>query len=130
MKRWNACFMLEWDYEMKAGDFPMKITVTQTAQEKLKEKTAGKEGYLKLKYDTEGCGCVVSGVSALWLVDGVDSGDREISTEAGSIFIEKSKEVFYDESMTIDYSSQAGCFQLKSPNQYLNPRMSFINKIS
>lgn len=84
----------------------MKIAVTRTAQEKLKEKTAGKEGY------------------------GVDSDDREISTEAGSIYIEKSKEVFFDESMTIDYSDQANCFQLKSPNQYLNPRMSFINKIS
>ena len=50
----------------------------------------------------------------------LDERDRE--------FIEKSKEVFFDEEMTLDYSAAAGCFQLKSPNEYLNRRMSFYDK--
>ncbi|WP_026582910.1 iron-sulfur cluster biosynthesis family protein [Bacillus sp. J33] len=106
----------------------MEITVTETAAEKLSERMAGKDGFLKLKYDIDGCGCVVSGVAALWLVGELDEGDREISTSAGSIYVEKSKEVFLDENLKIDFLEKANCFQLKSPNQYLNPRMSFFDK--
>ncbi|MBU8879211.1 iron-sulfur cluster biosynthesis family protein [Bacillus sp. FJAT-29790] len=106
----------------------MEITITETAANKIKERVAGKNGYIKLKYDTEGCGCVVSGVTALWLVNEIDEDDREIKTNAGSIFVEKSKEVFLDENMKIDFSEKANCFQLKSPNQYLNPRMSFFDR--
>ena len=106
----------------------MDISITEAAAKKIKERIAGKNGYLKLKYDTDGCGCVVSGVTALWLVNELDSDDREIKTDIGSIYIEKSKEVFLDENLKIDFSEKANCFQLKSPNQYLNPRMSFFDK--
>ncbi|KAB2338407.1 iron-sulfur cluster biosynthesis family protein [Cytobacillus depressus] len=106
----------------------MNITITELAARKIKEKLAGKSGYLKLKYDTDGCGCVVSGVTALWLVSELDKDDWEVKTDVGSIYIEKSKEVFLDENLKIDFSEKANCFQLKSPNQYLNPRMSFFDK--
>lgn len=106
----------------------MKIIVTEEAANKIKARIDGKNGYLKLKYDTEGCGCVVSGVSALWLVNELDDDDHEIKTNIGSIYIEKSKEVFFEETMTIDFSEKANCFQLKSPNQYLNPRMSLYDR--
>ena len=69
----------------------MEIIVTEEAANKIKAKTAGKNSYLKLKYDTEGCGCVVSGVSALWLVNELDGDDHEIKTNIGSIYFEKSK---------------------------------------
>ncbi|USK53616.1 iron-sulfur cluster biosynthesis family protein [Cytobacillus solani] len=106
----------------------MEIIVTEEAANKIKAKIAGKNGCIKLKYDTEGCGCVVSGVSALWLVNELDDDDHEIKTNIGSIYIEKSKEVFFEETMTIDFSEKANCFQLKSPNQYLNPRMSLYDR--
>jgi uncharacterized protein YqkB len=106
----------------------MEITLTEIAAEKLSGRISGKDGFIKLKYDIDGCGCVVSGVAALWLVDELDEDDREIKTNIGSIYVEKSKEVFLDEHLTIDFSEKANCYQLKSPNQYLNPRMSFIDK--
>ncbi|WNS74123.1 iron-sulfur cluster biosynthesis family protein [Bacillus sp. DTU_2020_1000418_1_SI_GHA_SEK_038] len=106
----------------------MDIAITEAAARKIKERIAGKNGYLKLKYDTDGCGCVVSGVTALWLVNELDSDDREIKTDIGSIYTEKSKEVFLDENLKIDFSEKANCFQLKTPNEYLNPRMSFFDK--
>ncbi|KON87146.1 heme biosynthesis protein HemY [Sporosarcina globispora] len=106
----------------------MEIALTELAAEKLSKRIAGKDGFLKLKYDIDGCGCVVSGVTALWLVNELDEDDREIKTNAGSIYVEKSKEVFLDDDLTIDFSEKANCYQLKSPNQYLNPRMSFIDK--
>lgn len=106
----------------------MEITITEKAANKIKERRAGKSGYIKLKYETDGCGCVVSGVPTLWFVNELDDGDHEINTNAGSIYIEKSKEVFFDENMTIDFSEKANCFQLKSPNQYINPRMSLLDR--
>ncbi|MED3571761.1 iron-sulfur cluster biosynthesis family protein [Cytobacillus praedii] len=107
----------------------MEIIVTEEAEKKIKAKRSGKNSsHLKLKYDTEGCGCVVSGVAALWLVNELEDDDHEIHTNIGSIYIEKSKEVFFEETMTIAFSEKANCFQLKSPNQYLNPRMSLYDR--
>jgi len=106
----------------------MEITITEQAKEKIIELKNDKKGYLKLKYDTEECGCVMCGVTNLWLVSELESDDYEIKTNHSGIYIEKSKEVFFDDKMTIDFNEKAHCFQLKSPNQYLNPRMSFIDK--
>ncbi|MEH7345405.1 iron-sulfur cluster biosynthesis family protein [Bacillus sp. JJ1532] len=106
----------------------MNIVITEEAGRKIKERVNGKNGFLKLKYDIDGCGCVVSGVTALWLVSELDEDDREIKTSVGSIYIEKSKEVFLDENLKIDFTEKANCFQLKTPNEYLNPRMSFYDK--
>src|SRR5574342_1229540 len=106
----------------------MKMKITQTAADKLKEKISGKEGYLKLKYDIDGCGCAVNGVAALWLESEQEQNEIEIETNGLPVLIEKAKEVFFDEQMTLDYSAAAGCFQLKSSSEYLNPRMSFFDK--
>ncbi|MEA1852979.1 iron-sulfur cluster biosynthesis family protein [Cytobacillus sp. OWB-43] len=105
----------------------MKITITPRAIMKLTEKIKNKDGYLKLKYDTEGCGCVVSGVTALWLVKELEPDDSEVQTDFMSIYIEPSKEVFLSEEVTIDYSDKARCFQLKNNYEYLNPRMAFMD---
>ncbi len=34
----------------------MEIFITEEAAAKINEKAAGRVGYLKLKYDTDGCG--------------------------------------------------------------------------
>lgn len=107
----------------------MKLKITEAATKKLEQKISGKTGYLKLKYDLDGCGCGVNGVAALWLESEQDGNEREIETNSIPVYIERPKEVFFDEEMTIDYSETAGCFQLKSPNEYLNPRMSFFDKL-
>lgn len=106
----------------------MQITITEAAEKKIHERIAGKIGYLKLKYDTEDCGCVVSGVAALWLVSELTAEDIEIKTNDQPVYAEKSKLIFFEETMTIDFLETANCFQLKSPNKYLNPRMSLLDK--
>lgn len=106
----------------------MYIKWTEKAAEKISDKIQEKEGHLQLKYDTDGCGCVVSGVTALWLVDELEEGNEKVETNGIPIFVEKSKTIFLDEVMTIDFVTEANCFQLKSPNQMLNPRMSYFTK--
>jgi uncharacterized protein YqkB len=81
---------------------------------------------LKLKYDTDGCGCLVSGVISLWLVDQADDDDIVVETNFVPVLLEKSRLVFYDDTMAIDVVEGTGCFQLKSPGQILNPRMTLV----
>lgn len=106
----------------------MEIVITEEAARKIDEKTAGREGFLKLVYDTEGCGWAVNGVAALWFTGEIDSDEVEINTNNRPIYIEKQKLVFFDEQMKIDFSGSANSFQLKSPQQILNARMSFLIK--
>lgn len=106
----------------------MEIFITEEAAAKINEKAAGRVGYLKLKYDTDGCGWAVSGVAALWFTGELDNDDIEIKTNDRSVYVEKSKLVFFDEQMKIDFSGSTNSFQLKSPQQIINGRMGFIIK--
>ncbi|KIL44276.1 iron-sulfur cluster biosynthesis family protein [Jeotgalibacillus soli] len=107
----------------------MNITITAAAAEKIRSQQNRENGYLKLKYDTEGTGCVMNGVPILWYVDEpVEGEDLFIETNEMPILVEKSKMVFYDKEIKIDYSTQAGMYQLRSPGQTINGRMAFRNK--
>ncbi|MFJ7725464.1 iron-sulfur cluster biosynthesis family protein [Neobacillus sp. NPDC097160] len=106
----------------------MEIIITEAAAKKITERTKGHEGYLKLKYDTDGCGCAVNGVVALWFVPEIDEDEIAIETNERTVYLEKSKIVFFDEQMKIDFSESTNCFQLKSPQQILNGHMSLIIK--
>lgn len=107
----------------------MQITITPAAAEKIHALKNRENGILKLKWDTEGNGCVLNGIPTLWYVNEADADhDVLLETNEMSILVEKPKMVFYDEEVKIDYSKEAGMFQLKSPNQILNGRMAFRNK--
>ncbi len=104
----------------------MEIIITEAANAKIEERIKGRPGYLKLKYDTEGCGCAVDGVAALWFVPELDADDIAIKTNGRHIYVEKAKMVFFDEKMRIDFSTASNCFQLKSTQQIINGHMSLI----
>lgn len=107
----------------------MQLTFTNEAIEQLALKLKeNKERILKLKYDTEGCGCVMSGVTALWLVEQLDEDDIKLETNHVPVYVEKTKMVFLDEQLTVSFSKTANSFMLKSPSQILNPRMSLLVK--
>ncbi len=72
---------------------------------------------IKLAFDHEGCGCVMSGVPALWLVDEADGGDVLARGSALPILYEKRHAVFFEDSLTIDYDEGKHAFQLKSKQQ-------------
>ncbi|RLQ90652.1 iron-sulfur cluster biosynthesis family protein [Falsibacillus albus] len=109
----------------------MKITITEQAAAKIREKMNGSSKLLKLKYETEGCGCVMSGVPTLTAVgpdDLIESDDVLLDTNEMPIYVEKSKMIFLDDILKIDFSEASNTYQLKSPNQILNGRMAFTGK--
>ncbi|WP_044896433.1 iron-sulfur cluster biosynthesis family protein [Bacillus alveayuensis] len=107
----------------------MKITFTNKAIAKLLETVNNEQDcYVKLKYDTEGCGCTVSGIASLWIVKDIDDEDLRIKTNFLPVYVEKSEWIFFDEDMKIDFHESAHTYMLMSPQQVLNPRMSCVVK--
>ncbi|MGG6431332.1 iron-sulfur cluster biosynthesis family protein [Anoxybacillus sp. D401a] len=104
----------------------MNVTLTKRAIEHLRRVQGNK--HVKLIYDTDGCGCAVNGVPVLLLIDKLDEHDVAIETNDVPIWMEKHQLIFFDDQMTLDVVDGAGCFQLKSPNQILNPRMSLVER--
>ncbi|UTR14419.1 iron-sulfur cluster biosynthesis family protein [Salipaludibacillus sp. LMS25] len=110
----------------------MKLELSPAAVKQLKNEGKSVEAnILFLQYETDGCGCVVSGVPKLIELSPVKiTKDKDISiieTEPAPYraAIEKRVEWVYDDKLMIDYSSSVNMFQLKSPNQMINPRLTF-----
>ncbi|MFL1672416.1 iron-sulfur cluster biosynthesis family protein [Paenibacillus dendritiformis] len=99
----------------------VSIEVTPGAEEALRRKLdgpSGEAGYIKLIYDTDGCGCAVNGVPALWLVRERGSCDEELPNNASlPMLIDRHQTVFYEERMKLDSGAIAGSFVLSSPQQ-------------
>ncbi|MCR2820311.1 iron-sulfur cluster biosynthesis family protein [Lederbergia panacisoli] len=104
----------------------MKISISEEAARQIERKMDEKDLILKLKYETDGCGCAVSGVPTLQLISkqDLDKNDILIETDKLDVYMEKSKTIFFDEEMKIDYSQESQSFRLSSPGQILNGRMS------
>jgi uncharacterized protein YqkB len=115
-------------HRRRKGRYNMEIMITEPAAAKIGEKTNDDKGFLKLKYDIEGCGCAVDGVFALWFVPELEDDDMAIETNAQTIYVEKAKTVFFDEKMKLDYSETTNWFKLSSDQQILNGQMSLITK--
>jgi iron-sulfur cluster insertion protein len=105
----------------------MEITFTELAKHQLKNVSTPNQ-ILKLMYDTEGCGCVVNGVPTLRVVQEAEGEDIELKTNFVPVWIERTKQVFFEDKMTIDFLTTYNCYQLRSPNQMLNPRMKLLMK--
>lgn len=108
----------------------MKIQVTDIARQKMVEQGLDVElNILLLQYETEGCGCLVNGVTKLVEINEDNLTEQEIliDTEPApfKVAIQKSVEWVYDDELKLDFSESANMLQLKSPNQMLNPRMTF-----
>jgi uncharacterized protein YqkB len=112
----------------RKGRYNLEIMITDPAAAKIEEKTKDDKGFLKLKYDIEGCGCAVDGVFVLWFVPELEDDDMAIETNAQTIYVEKAKTVFFDEKMKLDYSETTNWFKLSSAQQILNGQMSLITK--
>ncbi|MEK5366365.1 iron-sulfur cluster biosynthesis family protein [Bacillus safensis] len=108
----------------------MYIHITEPAAVFLTKQQAGHETKeLLLRYDSDGCGCAVSGVPMIWLT-GERTGEWEElkHNQLFKLYIHTAQKVFFDEEMTIDFNEKANTLMLKSPQQILSPRMGILVK--
>ena len=73
----------------------MKITITDHAAEKINQYRIGKDGWLKLKYDAEECGCVMCGVTNLWLVNELKKMTMKSKRIMGAFTLKNQKRFFW-----------------------------------
>ncbi|MFS0643924.1 iron-sulfur cluster biosynthesis family protein [Siminovitchia sp. 179-K 8D1 HS] len=103
------------------------VSITEKAAEKIKEKLGDRDLALKLIYETDGC--AVSGIPTLKFEKTQKAANDELVIETNKmpLLIEKSKLVYLDSELEIDFSDDSHTFQLTSPNEILNGRMSLLD---
>jgi uncharacterized protein YqkB len=106
----------------------MHITFTVPAVNQLEPLMNHHDAVLKLVYDSEGCGCAVNGVPTLWLVSKPDAKDLKADTSSYPVVYNPKHEIFFDDSLTIDFRPETKSYILKSNNQIYNSGMSVIDK--
>ncbi|ANY69104.1 hypothetical protein BBD42_23425 [Paenibacillus sp. BIHB 4019] len=104
----------------------MFITFSPSAVEQLSPYLEDGVHQLKLLHDTEGCGCVVSGVPALQLVKEPSSDDRLTQGQPFSFLYEPRHEVFFEPQLRIGYDTDRGTFNLKSDGQIYSLNLRFL----
>lgn len=113
----------------------MEFHLTQTAS--LQLHTQLKDDHscmLKLVYDADGCGCIMSGVSALWLIQASEPDVIEAALTEGSdpsplpIVHDRRHEVFFEEQLTLDYNPSKKSYILKSKSQIYNNQIKIVDK--
>lgn len=104
----------------------MFITFTEAAARKLSPYLEDGSKKLKLLHDTEGCGCVMSGVPALQLVSEASVDDKTADGDPFSFLYEPRHEVFYEPRMKVDYNEAANSFSLRSDNQIYTTQLRLI----
>lgn len=95
----------------------MRISFTTAAVDYLTPILQQTNKQLKFLHDTEGCGCVVSGVPTLTLIDEPTVDDRAGEADPLSFYFEPRHKVYYEEHMNIDYAPHKNSFSLKSDSQ-------------
>ncbi|GIP41568.1 hypothetical protein J45TS6_00270 [Paenibacillus sp. J45TS6] len=112
----------------------MKIKVNKAAEELLKKKLGDKPGVIRLFYDTEGCGCVVSGVPAFHIVSNTEVLDITIESNVPELtfILDGSKAVFFEEELILSTDPGDRSLRLSSNGQhygmYLFPKDTRIQE--
>ncbi|CAH1195162.1 hypothetical protein PAECIP111893_00627 [Paenibacillus plantiphilus] len=104
----------------------MHFTFTDTAVEQLSAMLKDGNRSLRLKYDTEGCGCVVSGVPALELIQSPDDDDKQAEGSPYAVWYEPRFAVFFEPRLRIDYNAERYSFSLKSDNQIYTNNLRIV----
>lgn len=106
----------------------MHIIFSKAAIDRITPYLDNRELKLKFLHDTEGCGCVVSGVPALQLINEPTVDDRLGQGEPFVYYYEPRHEIYYEPQMKIDYNAETGSFSLKSDSQIYTHHLRFLTK--
>jgi len=97
----------------------INISMTPAAADRLATYELQSGDRIRLMYDSEGCGCAVSGVASLWLTDALEPDELEAETNAPALPMTylKRQEVFFEDRLRLDYSPERRAFRLSSDGQ-------------
>lgn len=106
----------------------MHITLTDEASAALSKRLGAEPGTLRIVYDTEGCGCAVNGVPALWIVDSPLDGDVSVASGPVDVWIDPNQAIFFEDAVKLDYRPDAHCFRLYSDSQIYHAALNVSDR--
>jgi uncharacterized protein YqkB len=107
----------------------VRIDFTPAAVQRVEAELPGGRQKLKLLYDTEGCGCVMSGVPTLLSIAEPDDGDERAEGGPIEVWFQKRYEVFFEEALKIDAREGSLDFVLKSDNQIYTTNLRLLRSL-
>ncbi|WP_054024615.1 iron-sulfur cluster biosynthesis family protein [Bacillus sp. FJAT-28004] len=105
----------------------MHILFSKAATDRLTPYLKEGKNQLKLLHDTEGCGCVVSGVPALQLISEPSVDDKLAQGEPLPFYYEPRHEIYYEPHLRVDYNPERNSFSLKSDSQIYTLNLRFLS---
>ena len=104
----------------------MRIDFTPEAARRIEAELPDGPVVLKLLYDTEGCGCVMSGVPTLLTIAEPDEGDERAEGGPFEVWFQKRYEVFFEDALKVDARAGNPTFVLKSDNQIYTTNLRLL----
>ncbi|MDQ8739394.1 iron-sulfur cluster biosynthesis family protein [Paenibacillus sp. LHD-38] len=106
----------------------MHITFSKAATDRLSPYLNDGITHLKLLHDMEGCGCVVSGVPTLQLINEPSVDDKLAQGDPLPFYYEPRHEIYYEPMLRVDYDPARNTFTLKSDNQIYTSNLRFLTE--
>lgn len=100
----------------------MKLTITKDALQQLEALQPEDRPYLRMEYDSDGCGCGVNGMPIIYFTNAKTEYDVKVENEQYTIFLDDQQAVFFKPEMTLEWNKRL--FRLKSRDGMLNPSIS------
>lgn len=101
----------------------MKIEWSGEAVDQLRARFGSDIRGFRLVYDTEGCGCAVNGVPALWAVDHPEPNDATAEGGPLALWHDPRHAVFFDDLLRVSFMPERQSFRLSSDNQIYTTRL-------
>lgn len=101
----------------------MNIECTPYALEQLKMRFGSPLPAFRLVYDSEGCGCAVSGVPALWAASASAPGDVPADSQTLTIWHDPRHTLFFEDHLRISWLPDRGSFALSGDGQIYTTRL-------
>jgi carbonic anhydrase len=106
----------------------MKMVWSPEAVAELRSRYGSDVAAWRLVYDTEGCGCAVNGVPALWAVTGPEQNDVAAVSEPFALWHDPRQALFFDDTLHISYQADKQSFRLSSDGQIYTSRMVLADR--
>jgi uncharacterized protein YqkB len=105
----------------------MKMVWSDEAVEQLRARFGADVRGFRLVYDTEGCGCAVNGVPALWAADQPGPGDVAADSEPLSLWHDPRNAIYFEDVLRVAYIPERQSFRLSSDSQTYTTRLVLVD---
>ncbi|TDQ41616.1 iron-sulfur cluster biosynthesis family protein [Aureibacillus halotolerans] len=103
----------------------MKLNMSKATEAKVTNMLTSSQNVLRLVYDSEGCGCAVSGVPTLYEANAKDVGSEQRADCPLPVYYWPPHQVFFgDEALTLKANETNNTFTLRNDSEILNARLT------